>query len=618
MSGLTISGGFLDGQDFQWPENLTCLIGARGTGKTTVLELLRFALDALPDGDSDPQGRRRVESLVERNLQGGTVEVTVETGAGVRYLISRTTGEAPVVLTADRKPTDITLRSGGIFAADIYSQNEVEAIADRPLAQLDLIDRFDRDDIAAASRWLMDVGSKLDSNAAAVLPLKERIAALAEELGTRRGIEDRLAALTAQSGGGGAEINRAHAHRSLRDRERRAVSGAEQLLAKLHGQLGGIGDQFAAGAEALFGPDVLSGPNASVMAEIREAVLACGRNVERLLHGAAECVSQAREALAEPAGTLDANHAEQEAAFQTMLKKHQAAQGQAAERTRLERVRNDLMAKEQQHRQAQVELKKLSAERQKLLDRLSELRDERFALRQAVAERINEELGPAIRVTVHQAGNVDAYRALLEDALRNARVRQSQVADRLSQTLTPADLVDVVRRKDAESLMRSGINAEQAQKAITALAEEEVLLELEAVELADLPRIELKDGELYKDSSALSTGQKCTVILPILLLDNDNPLLVDQPEDNLDNRFICDTIIKTIRRIKARRQLIFVTHNPNIPVLGDAERVFVLESDGARGWVKARGNVDECKGEIVTLLEGGEDAFRRRQQRYAY
>ena len=132
------------------------------------------------------------------------------------------------------------------------------------------------------------------------------------------------------------------------------------------------------------------------------------------------------------------------------------------------------------------------------------------------------------------------------------------------------------------------------------------------------PRIELKDGEGYKDSAALSTGQKCTAVLPILLLDSDTPLLVDQPEDNLDNRFVCESVVDSIRKVKCARQLVFVTHNPNIPVLADAERVFVLESNGEHARTAVVGNVDECRDAIVSLLEGGEQAFKRRQERYAY
>ena len=116
----------------------------------------------------------------------------------------------------------------------------------------------------------------------------------------------------------------------------------------------------------------------------------------------------------------------------------------------------------------------------------------------------------------------------------------------------------------------------------------------------------------------LSTGQKCTTILPILLIDSDSPLMIDQPEDNLDNRFVFETIVDSIRKVKAGRQLIFVTHNPNIPVLGEAERVFVMESDGLAGRLRSEGDVDACQHDIVTLLEGGVDAFKRRRDRYRY
>jgi hypothetical protein len=70
--------------------------------------------------------------------------------------------------------------------------------------------------------------------------------------------------------------------------------------------------------------------------------------------------------------------------------------------------------------------------------------------------------------------------------------------------------------------------------------------------------------------------------------------------------------------MKGGRQMIFVTHNPNIPVLGDAERIFVLESDGRAASMRNSGGVDDCKEEIVSLLEGGEQAFKKRKVRYSY
>lgn len=138
------------------------------------------------------------------------------------------------------------------------------------------------------------------------------------------------------------------------------------------------------------------------------------------------------------------------------------------------------------------------------------------------------------------------------------------------------------------------------------------------MELPDTTKIELRDHCEYKATETLSTGQKCNAILPILLLDSDRPLLIDQPEDNLDNEFVHDTIVESIMRIKMNRQLVFVTHNPNIPVLAEAEKILVMESDGCAGHIRRTGSVDDCKENIVNILEGGEEAFKKRKTRYAY
>jgi hypothetical protein len=247
------------------------------------------------------------------------------------------------------------------------------------------------------------------------------------------------------------------------------------------------------------------------------------------------------------------------------------------------------------------------------------VRDQRFAARAAIVQRINGQVAPNIRVSIAQNGDPRAYRELLEAALRNANVRQAQVAERVVQAMAPEELVSVVRRMDRQTLReRAGLNDNQAARLLERLADEDRLAELEMVELIDRPTIELNDNGTWKETAVLSTGQKCTTILPILLIDSDSPLMIDQPEDNLDNRFVFETIVGAIRTVKAGRQLIFVTHNPNIPVLGEAEQVFVMESDGVAGRIRNQGSVDACQHDIVTLLEGGVDAFRRRRDRYGY
>jgi energy-coupling factor transporter ATP-binding protein EcfA2 len=129
----------------------------------------------------------------------------------------------------------------------------------------------------------------------------------------------------------------------------------------------------------------------------------------------------------------------------------------------------------------------------------------------------------------------------------------------------------------------------------------------------------LLDGGEYKSTENLSTGQRCTVILPILLCHREAVLVVDQPEDHLDNAFIVDTLIEAIKRSKSDGQLIFSTHNANIPVLGEADQVIVMASDGKRGFVRHSAPLDtkDSVEAISTVMEGGKEAFKRRASFYA-
>lgn len=618
IRSISIVGGFLDGSTFEFADGLNCLIGARGTGKTTILELARFAFDSLPDPDTDPSGRRRVEALIENNLDGGRVQVTIDTKDGLSYIVSRAADEDAIVLTADGQPTEVTLKCGGVFKADIYSQNEVEGIADRALSQLVLIDNFEAEAIAGIAASIRAVETKLNTNAGVIRPLQDQIATLSEEISTLPSVEEKLKGFAGVGGENAAAINQAHTQKALRDRERRALEGIGQFLEEYTEQTRGLAGQLGSQTKALFTRDLLGGPNGAAVAPLHQAILNCGAEVDTLLQSAVQTLERVQTNLEEAATRLTGLHGQQELAFRALIEKHQVVQGQALERSRLEKLRNDLLAKRRTRDEAQAKLNRLSRERDQLLRQLSDLRNQRYSIRDQVGQRINAALAPTIRVSIVESGNPEAYRSLLEEVLRGRGIKQNPVAQKLVNAYWPADLSALVQKGDVKALMdQAELNEDQAERVVETLADPGVRFRLEAVELLDLPRIELKDGQEYKDSAALSTGQKCTTILPILLLDSHNPLLVDQPEDNLDNRFIFECVVNSIRNVKARRQLIFVTHNPNIPVLGDAERVFVLESDGTSGRKANEGTVDECKDDIVTLLEGGQEAFEQRQQRYA-
>ncbi|MOA02029.1 hypothetical protein D3C78_1214610 [compost metagenome] len=108
----------------------------------------------------------------------------------------------------------------------------------------------------------------------------------------------------------------------------------------------------------------------------------------------------------------------------------------------------------------------------------------------------------------------------------------------------------------------------------------------------------------------------------MLLLENVDPLLMDQPEDNLDNAFIADRIVAELREAKTSRQFLFATHNANIPVFGDAEWIGVFtaaENQGCLG-LEAQGSIDVpvIRDQVASILEGGRDAFIQRKEKYEF
>ena len=105
-----------------------------------------------------------------------------------------------------------------------------------------------------------------------------------------------------------------------------------------------------------------------------------------------------------------------------------------------------------------------------------------------------------------------------------------------------------------------------------------------------------------------------------MLAESNIPLVIDQPEDDLDNAFIFNAVVRVLRTIKERRQVILVTHNANIAVLGDAELLLPMKRDGDGGEVFDFGSVDktETKEAALNILEGGEIAFQRRREIYGY
>lgn len=618
IHSISIIGGFLDGVHLEFDTGLNCIIGARGTGKTTILELVRYVLDELPRAETSASARKRVDSLIEANLDGGRVEMLIETTDGLRYIITRSVGDDPIVMNEAREATALSVKSFDFFRADIFSQNEVETIADTKRFQRDLIDTFSLAEINDFNQKIEDVQHQVRNLARSEEPLQVKLNECQEGLKQLPMIEEKLKALVGEAKDSEAEaVNQAHEAKARRDRETRAVATARQVLQSMKNDVEPLVGRLKNQLNQCLTPVLGAGANQQLLSALVSGMRPSVTGTDAELNKVVAYLDSALSELGQREQELREAHVVQDIEFRTLIEKHKEHQAQSAERVTLERRRNQLEEMKQQSALTSDKLSKLGSERAKLLDQLSNLRDARFAVRAQIAERLTSELGPTIRVSISQDGETESYQKLIEEKLRGQGVQQGIVAQRLATRIPPSTLADIIRRSDETTLMVDAeLNSNQAKRVISIFGTLENLALLETVDLDDAPTIELKDGAGYKDSVCLSTGQKCTTILPILLMESVNPLLIDQPEDNLDNRFVFETIVRSIQRVKKVRQLIFVTHNPNIPVLGDADMVIVMESDGEHGRSTMSGTVDHCEKPIVNLLEGGADAFRQRGNRY--
>lgn len=128
-------------------------------------------------------------------------------------------------------------------------------------------------------------------------------------------------------------------------------------------------------------------------------------------------------------------------------------------------------------------------------------------------------------------------------------------------------------------------------------------------------KIEFKNRLLSK----LSMGERAIVLLKILLALDDKPLLIDQPEEDLDNRYIYNELTPAFRNAKTRRQIIIATHNANLVVNTDAEQVIISEHSNGNISYKV-GTLEDLNTRegIKALLEGGDEAFKKREEKYGY
>jgi hypothetical protein len=620
IRALATTAGYMEGSRVEFSDGLTCIIGARGTCKSTVVETIRFAfacdkkrVDALLGKNAgDSPDVPAVFGLVKTTLAGGTARCELVEGPPDSPLVVERHVDAEAPTVARDKVKEL---SGPpvLDRIEIYSQGDLQRIAEDGGRRLELIDRPHRTKIDGllekrrdATRTLRELGLKLRSTRASIEARRADLAAL-------QGLSEQLRALTAQR----PELSPALDTERQGYLQRKArLERAEALTAKRQEMLGGLiamtdreGDFRAAAADVR-----------SVEAPGTQALAGLFLAFADLLGQARRTADAQRGIETEPLlAQIRAAFKDRDQAYQKLQLEQQEVQDslKAEDKLRqeigkLERLEGELKA----HLQTEQDVVQSRTRRRQEITRLG---DEIFALRQAEVSEINARFRDVIVLSLSQGTRTQEYRATLDRLLQGSRLRnQTEIARDLALKVPPFMLVDAIESGDS-ALLAAHLDRDKGQmaKLVGFLLDSPGLYDLESATFEDQLEITLFVDGVPKPVQQLSKGQMATALLPLVLRKADYPLIFDQPEDDLDNRYIYQTLVARIRELKATRQLIFVTHNANIPVLGDAERVVVMQMESpTKAGAPLVGTVDQVSDSILGLLEGGAEAFKLRQKRY--
>ena len=602
---VQIEEGFLDGLDVSFTRGLIVIIGERGTGKTSLIELVRFCL-GVEGYTSESTKRSRDHALSV--LGSGQVTVTLSDGER-QVLVTRTGGD------------DSPRASDPFVRPIIFSQTEIETVGLQAQGRLRLLGSF--------------IGDQGDANAQEAAAASEVRSLTAEAEALRREIEELVEQVEEIPA-----LEKQISDLSPKEQELAKVSAdAKEKKTKLDAISGSIAaSSVGVGALERFQEAV------SRWQSLLSAAVSGAPSVEPWPEGAGpdpltKCraaLRQAQEYLDKSVQELDQISLEAQIHLQTSLDNKLKIEDRARQLRReieaLQEGAGAIIRQGQQLRERKARLdslktvlserrkalKVLIAKRGSALDRLDTIREKRFSARNQVATELAETLGPRIRVKASRAGQFDKFAAAIADVLRGSGLRYNELSPMLAKNVSSRELLEAADANDIDLIAEAtGITKDRATRALAQLRNSD-LGTLATVAVEDTVSLQLLDGTTYKGIGELSTGQRCTVVLPLVLRHTDRILIVDQPEDHIDNAFIADTLILSLTARDPDSQVIFSTHNANIPVLGNADQIVHLGSDGKRGFPVLASDLDDPRAveAITTVMEGGVEAFKRRASFY--
>jgi hypothetical protein len=614
ISSARVVGGFLDGETAVFHSGLNSIVGAKGTGKSLLVEFLRFALNQQPSNEdvaSDHLGK--LESRLDNY---GEVEVTLEDETGHSFKVTRIFDPAQDNPYREENVGDMAQ----LFQVLFLSQNEIIKIAESEEEQIAFIDRFfDFQTFQSAIGDREGELATLDKDLAESLRAVPELKSIEQQITTiRKDIEHLDQALK-------NPVFDDFTAKETKDRHLREQNSLIILLS----------DSLAVARKTIEATQIPPLPDAfkedpafkriqDINKEARAVLIAeLGRAAEQL-------ISSQRQFDIEY-GKWSPLLIQSKRAYEDAVKKEGADYKTLAQK-RAKRVK-DLELQQQKQiglKQKTDRIKELNSERTEKLKKLKGAHEAYTKERRDRCDRIQSEAQGRLKVRIHESSNRDEFKSRLLTSKKGSYLRDHEI-ETICQKSTSEQFVKAVIRygvfREAKTLeafsIEVGIEFDRMRSLADFLVSSfpmEDLLSLEYKALPkDRPEILYNVGNNhFEPLNKLSVGQKCTAMLIIALTEGTTPIVIDQPEDSLDIRSIWDDMCTKIRTGKERRQFIFTTHSSSLAVASDTDKFIIMEADAVKGRVMFSGSMDHSpiSDEVLKYLEGGEPTYRKKSDKY--
>lgn len=594
IKSISFEGGLLDGTEIGFSPELNNFIGIRGSGKSSILEILRYTLGISLGGQASDKDYKN--SLIEHVLKsGGKVITKLVDRHKKEYRVEKIYGQKEDVYLGndhiDIPSVDTVFGSPVYFGQKDLSNKHIDFEAD--LVQKLIGSKLDaiKTEISKKSGEIQELihGLKKLENLGELK--KELNATIADaqhklKIFKEKGIEDKLK------------------QQSRFDTDISRFKSILNEIVSFQNDLQGLYSNY----KSFF-------TDSKFVTEENKDIFQQADTIFKTIASEFEKVSSIN-------GNVQTKTGELTGLYQTLLGKKEALKEDFAKIKREIDIPNvnpdDFLKLNKTIETAKIKLAEIEKSEQKkadltkqLSDRIAELNNlwhKEFQILEAEVSRINQ-YENSLSISVSYKGRDDVFRDKIQQIFKGSGMRAA------TYDTIQSDYKDFIEIYRDYASLPSKLNVSDSILSEFKKRFNENLGDLLTFRVQDKFTIKY-NGKPLKDHSL---GQRATALILFLLAQKETDvLIIDQPEDDLDNQTIYEDVIKQLKALKGDMQFIFATHNANIPVLGDSEKIVACDYSESKIGIKA-GTIDclEMQKQIVTIMEGGEEAFNRRKNIYS-